>query len=64
MEVELLYVGHDGPYIMALVKLDLDLAYFQWRGLFYKQLKGFGMGKSTSSPLSYLYGRLRGFCPS
>ena len=41
--------------IMALVKLDLDLAYFQWRGLFYKQLKGFGMGKSTSSRLSDIF---------
>lgn len=50
-----MYVGHDGPYIMALVKLDLVLAYFQWRGLFYKQLKGFGMGKSTSSPLSDIF---------
>ena len=35
-----------------MVKLDLDLAYFRWRDEYYKQLKGFGMGKSTSSPLS------------
>ena len=41
--------------IMALVKHDLDLAYFRWQGKFYKQLKGFGMGKSTSSPLSDIY---------
>ena len=41
--------------ILALVKLDLDLAYFRWRGEYYKQLKGFGMGKSTSSPLSDIY---------
>ena len=38
-----------------MVKLDLDLAYFQWRGSFYQQLKGFGMGKSTSSPLSDIF---------
>ena len=41
--------------IMALVTLDLDLAYFCWGGCYYKQLKGFGMGKSTSSPLSDIY---------
>ena len=41
--------------ILALVKLDLDLAYFRWNNAYYKQLKGFGMGKSTSSPLSDIY---------
>ena len=41
--------------ILAMVKLDLDLAYFQWRGRFYRQLKGFAMGRSTSSPLSDIY---------
>ena len=41
--------------ILALVKSDLDLAYFRWRDAYYKQLKGFGMGKSTSSPLSDIY---------
>ena len=41
--------------ILALVKLDLDLAYFRWKGEFYKQKKGFGMGKSTSSPMSDIY---------
>ena len=40
---------------MALIKLDLDLAYFRWGNAYYKQLKGFGMGKSTSSPLSDIY---------
>ena len=40
---------------MAMVKLDLDLAYFRWRGNCYRQLKGFGMGKSTSSPLSDIF---------
>ena len=38
-----------------MVKLDLDLAYFRWNDVYYKQLKGFGMGKSTSSPLSDIY---------
>ena len=41
--------------ILALVKLDLDLAYFRWRGEYFQQLKGFGMGKSTSSPLSDVF---------
>ncbi len=41
--------------ILALVKPDLDLAYFRWKSDFYKQLKGFGMGKSTISPLSDIY---------
>ena len=41
--------------IIAMIKLDLDLAYFRWNANYYKQLKGFGMGKSTSSPLSDLY---------
>ena len=41
--------------IMALIKLDLDLAYFRWGDAYYKQLKGFGMGNSTSSPLSDIY---------
>ena len=41
--------------ILALTKLDLGLAYFRWRGNYYRQLKGFGMGKSTSSPLSDIY---------
>ena len=40
---------------MALIKLDLDLAYFCWGDAYYKQLKGFGMGKSTSSPLSDIF---------
>ena len=41
--------------ILALVKLDLNLAYFRWRESFFKQVKEFGMGKSTSSPLSDIY---------
>ena len=41
--------------IMVMVKLDLDLASFRWQGHFFKQLKGFGMGKSTSSPRSDIY---------
>ena len=31
------------------------MAYFQWKGEFYAQPKGLGMGKSTSSPLSDLF---------
>ena len=38
--------------IVSLIKLDLELAYFRWNDEYYKQVKGFGMGKSTSSPLS------------
>ena len=38
-----------------MFKLDLDLAYFRWQGNFFKQLNGFGMGKSTSSPLLDIY---------
>ena len=41
--------------ILALTKLDLGLAHFRWRGNYYRQLKGFGMGKSTSSPLADIY---------
>ena len=41
--------------IMALVKLDLDLAYFRYNGNFYSQIEGLSMGKSTSSPLSDIY---------
>lgn len=40
---------------MDLVKLDLDLAYFQYKGEFYTQFQGLGMGSSTSSPLSDIF---------
>ena len=41
--------------IVALLKLDLDLAYFRWNGDFFAQTAGLGMGNSTSSPLSDLF---------
>ena len=41
--------------IVNLIRQDLELAYFQWRGEFFAQPKGLGMGKSTSSPLSDLF---------
>ena len=41
--------------ILALLQLDLSLAYFRWQGSYYQQLKGFGMGKSTSSPPSDIF---------
>ena len=42
-------------HIVDLIRMDLQLAYFQWDGEFYGQPKGLGMGKSTSSPLSDLF---------
>ena len=41
--------------IVSLIKSDLELAYSRWNDEYYKQVKGFGMGKSTSSPLSDIY---------
>ena len=42
-------------HVVDLIRKDLELAYFQWKGEFYAQPKGLGMGKSTSSPLSDLF---------
>ena len=41
--------------VIALLKLDIELAYFRYGGEFYSQPRGLGMGKSTSSPLSDIF---------
>ena len=41
--------------LIKLLEHDVKLAYFQFRGKFYSQPRGLGMGKSTSSPLSDIY---------
>ena len=41
--------------IVRLLKLDIELAYFFFRGDYYSQPRGLGMGKSTSSPLSDVF---------
>ena len=40
---------------MAILRSDLELAYFRWDGDFYAQRRGLAMGKSTSSPLSDIF---------